>query len=82
MTGDTDTTEAMPQMVEMYRHYADEESCARDQKRLAAAGWQVESLHSLPARRSLPNLFGMRPRKGHSPIDAHYLRPTWPDSWQ
>ncbi len=82
MTDDTSSTEAMPQMVEMYRHYADEESCARDGELLGSLGWRVESLHSLPARRGFQNLFGMKQCKGHSPVDAHYLRPTWPDSWQ
>lgn len=78
-TTDTDS-EAMPQAVEMYRHYTDEQSFARDREALRALGWRVEGVRSCaPHRRRL-----RRPRQQDSgpEIDTHYLRSTWPDSWQ
>lgn len=79
MTDEEMATEAMPQSVEMYKHYEDEESFARDRDALGNLGWRVESARTLQAHRSL--LGHLRHRHG-SPIDTHYVRPTWPDSWQ
>lgn len=80
MTDHESATEAMPQTVEMYRHYQDAESFARDREILQTLGWEVESVRSLPPHRNFLNRLGRH--DGRSAIDTHYLRPTWPDSWQ
>ena len=73
--------ESMPQAIEMYRHYDDEDDFVSDCEELQKEGWQVEGIQPAPSHRSVIARLRRR-RRERDGLDAHYLRSQWPHSWR
>jgi hypothetical protein len=64
---------AMPGGIEIYRHYRSESAFEADREALLTEGWALQGFHE-----TRPS--GWRAWFGRGPgIDAHYLRPDWPE---